>query len=71
METRSKETPSIPRGGTTAPTQLQRIADKARNEPAFKFTSLYHLLNKDLLRECFERLRGDAAAGIDQMTKEQ
>jgi hypothetical protein len=33
------------------------------------FISLFHLMNKELLRECFAMLRGDAAAGIDQVTK--
>ena len=52
-------------------TQLQRIAEKARREPKFQFTSLFHLMNEELLRECFAGLRGDAAAGIDQITKEE
>jgi len=34
-----------------------------------QFTSLYHLMDAELLRGCFMRLRGDAAAGIDGMTK--
>jgi group II intron reverse transcriptase/maturase len=50
-------------------TKLRRIAEKARKEPSFKFTSLYHLMNEELLRECYGRLRKDAAAGIDNMTK--
>jgi group II intron reverse transcriptase/maturase len=52
-------------------TKLLRIAEKARKEPLFKFTSLYHLMNEELLRECFKRLRKDAAAGIDDVTKEE
>lgn len=51
-------------------TKLHRIAEKARNEPSFKFTSLYHLMNEEHLRECFQRLRKDAAVGIDNVTKE-
>ena len=47
-----------------------RIAQKARNEPAMQFVNLFHLLKEDLLRECFAKLRGDAAAGIDEITKE-
>jgi group II intron reverse transcriptase/maturase len=50
-------------------TKLLRIAEKARTEPRFKFTSLYHLMNEELLRECFKRLRKDAAVGIDDVTK--
>lgn len=51
-------------------TKLCRIAQKARNEPKMQFVNLFHLLKADLLRECFAKLRGDAAAGIDEITKE-
>ena len=37
-------------------TKLERIAEKARRD------------SRELLRECFARLRKDAAAGIDQVT---
>lgn len=50
-------------------TKLQRIAEKAGREPKFQFTSLLHLMNEALLLGCFERLRKDAAAGIDEVTK--
>jgi len=52
-------------------TKLLRIAEKARKDKRFSFTSLYHLMNEELLRECFWRLRKDAAAGIDKMTKDK
>jgi len=52
-------------------TKLQRIAEKARKEPDCQFTSLFHLMDKELLRGCFERLRKDAASGIDRVTKEE
>ena len=51
-------------------TLLQRIAAKARSEPGFQFTSLFHLMDVDLLRGCFAGLRTDAAAGIDRVTKQ-
>ena len=66
----SGETSPVLRNGNTVETKLLRIAGKARNEPKFKFTSLFHLLNEELLRECFKRLRKEAAPGIDQITKE-
>jgi len=50
-------------------TKLRRIAEKAGREPRFQFTSLFHLMNEELLLGCFERLRNDAAAGIDGVTK--
>ena len=51
-------------------TKLFRIAQKARMEPACVFNNLYQLLKPELLRECFEQLRADAAAGIDKVTKQ-
>ena len=70
MVARCEETPAALRSGEPVTTKLCRIAEKARKEPSFKFTSLYHLMNEVLLRECFQRLRKDAAAGIDKMTKD-
>ena len=71
MEERGTDTSPAPGGGEAMATKLQRLADKARSDPKLKFTSVYHLLNEELLRGCFERLRRDAAAGIDQMTKDE
>ena len=70
MGARSEETSAVHRSGEPVETKLHRIAEKARKEPSFKFTSLYHLLNEELLRGCFKGLRKDAAAGIDKMTKD-
>jgi len=50
-------------------TKLQRIAEKARSDSGCRFTSLFHLMNMEMLRECFRGLRKDAAAGIDKVTK--
>jgi len=69
MVARCEETLAVHGSGEPVETKLHRIAEKARNEPGFKFTSLYHLMNEELLRECFKRLRKDAAAGIDEVTK--
>jgi len=52
-------------------TKLQRIAKKASTDNDCQFTSLYHLMNKELLLECFTQLKGKAASGIDNITKEQ
>ncbi len=71
MVARSEETSAVHGSGEPVETKLHRIAEKARKEPKFKFTSLYHLMNEELLRGCFKRLRKDAAAGIDKMTKDE
>jgi len=71
MVARGKETSAVHGSGEPVATKLHRITEKARKEPGFKFTSLYHLMNEELLRGCFKRLRKDAAAGIDKMTKDR
>lgn len=65
------DTPPAHRNGEPVSTKLDRIAEKARNEPSFKFTSLYHLMNEEHLRGCFQRLKKNAAAGVDEVTKEE
>jgi RNA-directed DNA polymerase len=50
---------------------LRRIAEKARKDPDFKFTSLFHLMNTELLRGCYDELRRAASSGIDGVTKVQ
>jgi len=70
MVARCEETSAVHGSGEPVETKLHRIAEKARKEPGFKFTSLYHLMNGELLRGCFKWLRKDAAAGIDKMTKD-
>jgi RNA-directed DNA polymerase len=51
-------------------TKLQRIAEKASKDKRCQFTSLFHLMNRELLLECFMSLREKAASGIDNITKE-
>lgn len=70
MAARCEETSAVHSSGEPVATKLHRITEKARKEPGFKFTSLYHLMNEELLRGCFMRLRKDAAVGIDKMTKD-
>lgn len=51
-------------------TKISKIAQRARNNPKEVFTSIYHLLNEELLMECHKELNGNKATGIDQITKE-
>ena len=69
MTERYGDTPAGHRTGEPVTTKLHRIGRKARREPGFRFTSLFHLMDMELLRGCFGRLRKDAAAGIDGVTK--
>ena len=47
-------------------TDLTRIGFRARANPALVFTSLYHhITDIDNLRDCFRRLKGEKALGVD------
>ena len=50
-------------------TKLIRISEIAKERPKAVFTSLYHLLNVELLTQCHNELAGNKAAGIDDVTK--
>ncbi|MBR4061062.1 MAG: group II intron reverse transcriptase/maturase [Lachnospiraceae bacterium] len=52
-------------------TKLGRIADKSAREARPIFTSLYHLLNEEVLLKCHRELSGNKAVGIDEVTKEE
>ena len=59
------------RNDVSVQTKLQCIAKKASIDKDCQFTSLFHLMNKELLLECFTRLKGKAASGIDNVTKDK
>ncbi|MFB6367913.1 group II intron reverse transcriptase/maturase, partial [Paenibacillus elgii] len=50
-------------------TKLARIAEGAKARPKESFTSLYHLLNKELLMQCHRELDGAKATGVDEVTQ--
>lgn len=50
-------------------TKLARIAEIARAKPNERFTSLAHLLDKQMLWDCHLELEANKATGIDGMTK--
>lgn len=51
-------------------TKIIRINQIAIEQPETKFTSIYHLINYELLKECFDEIDGNKAVGIDNVTKE-
>ena len=57
--------------GEIMQTKLERIAEISRNNKKEVFTSLYHLLNRELLMQCNEELDGKKAVGIDGVSKAQ
>lgn len=49
-------------------TFLRSIAEKASKDKHHRFGDLYRWLNQEVLRQCFYRLRRDAASGVDGMS---
>ena len=52
-------------------TELLGITKRAEREGRYRFQNLFGLLNKELLRENFRKLKKGKAAGIDGVTVEQ
>lgn len=52
-------------------TKITRINQISKERPNEVFTSIYHLINRELLKECFDELDGSKAVGIDKITKEE
>jgi len=48
--------------------KLSSIAECARGNPTFEYTSLAHLLNKDFLEYCYLNLDRNKAVGIDKIS---
>lgn len=51
-------------------TKLARISQLSSENPDMVFTSIGHLINKGLLRECHQDMDGKKAVGNDGITKE-
>jgi len=52
-------------------TKLARISQLSKENPEMVFTSIGHLINKAMLKECHEKMDGSKAVGIDGVTKEE
>ena len=50
-------------------TKLERIAEIAKERPEEKFTSLIHLIDKEMLMQCHRELKRNKATGVDEITK--
>ncbi len=50
--------------------QLVKVAERAQREPEGRFHSLAHLIDVPALERTYRRIRKDAAAGVDGVTKE-
>ena len=56
--------------GDIMETKLARISQMSAENPDIVFTSLYHLINCEMLRDCHNKMDGGKAVGIDGITKE-
>jgi RNA-directed DNA polymerase len=52
-------------------TDINRIAELAKEDPKRQFYSIAHLITGEKLYEALRSLRKDASAGIDGVTYEQ
>jgi hypothetical protein len=68
---RSRRASSALSGGLTMQTRLDRVARRARTHRTERFSNLFHLLDAELMAECFEELKEDRAPGVDGVTKEK
>ena len=57
--------------GISAPTWLQRIGQRATQKSKEKWTNLLSHIKAPLLKEAYQRLRKNAASGVDEVTWEQ
>ena len=51
-------------------TKLARIAQLSNENPNMVFTSVGHLIDRELLAKCHEEMDADKAVGIDGITKD-
>ena len=57
--------------GIKMATELGRIEEMSAQNPRMVFTSLYHLINEELLRDCHREIDGKKATGVDNVTKNE
>ena len=51
------------------PTKLARVSQMSRENPTMIFTSIGHLIDKEMLKSCHEAMDGTKAKGIDGVSK--
>lgn len=50
---------------------LLKVVERTKREPEGRFNSLAHLIDVPALQRAYRRQRGDAAVGVDGITKAQ
>ena len=52
-------------------TKLERITQLSKENPDMVFTSIGHLINMDMLKDCHAKMDKYKAVGIDGITKDE
>lgn len=58
------------RSSTIMSPKFRKVVERAQRDPKERFSSVAHCIDVDMLRNAFERIRKDAAIGVDGVTKE-
>jgi group II intron reverse transcriptase/maturase len=53
------------------PTILQAIANKASEQPDYRFRNLFRLLNEEMLKDSWQFIRKNAASGVDGVSAKE
>ena len=52
-------------------TKLLKVAERAKRDPKTRILALAQLIDREMLKAAYDRIRKDAAVGVDGATKEQ
>jgi hypothetical protein len=52
-------------------TSLQAIAEKASEQPGYRFRDLFRLLNEEMLTDSWRFIRKNAASGVDRVSAKE
>lgn len=55
----------------TMSTKLLKVAERAKRDPKARLLALAHLIDMEMLKAAYDRVRKDAAVGLDGVTKGQ
>lgn len=51
--------------------KLLEVMERAKRNPQLRFQTLAHLIDEEALKRAYDRIRKNAAVGVDGVTKEQ
>lgn len=66
-----KKKPTLAEQFNNIPTRQVTVDTLSKENPDMVFTSVGHLINKEMLQDCHDKMDGDKAVGIDGITREE